>query len=110
MDRRTSLPQPRRSQPQPEPTQHPLSHHLTTTLHEDLYTTSRDLTTRPGAPVDVAYADTQGPAFQAAMVSAGIRVRQHLVWVKNTLVLGHSDYQWRHEPIWAGNRPLRIGL
>ena len=44
------------------------------------------------------------------MVSAGIRVRQHLVWVKNTLVLGHSDYQWRHEPIWAGNRPLRIGL
>ena len=65
---------------------------------------------RPGAPVYVAYADTEGPAFQTAMMSAGIRVRQHLVWVKNTLVLGHSDYQWRHEPIWAGNRPLRIGL
>ena len=44
MDRRTPLPQPRRSQPQPKPTQHPLSHQLTTTLHEDLYTTSRDLT------------------------------------------------------------------
>ena len=61
--------------------------------------------TRPGAPVYVAYADTEGPAFQTAMMSAGIRVRQHLVWVKNTLVLGHSDYQWRHDPIWAGHTP-----
>lgn len=60
---------------------------------------------RPGVPVYVAYADTEGPVFQTAMVSAGIRVRQHLVWVKNTLVLGHSDYQWRHEPIWAGHTP-----
>lgn len=33
----------------------------------------------------------------AACVAAGWTVRQVLVWVKNSLVLGRQDYQWRHE-------------
>ena len=60
---------------------------------------------RPGAPVYVAYAETQNVVFYLALTGAGLQVRQHLVWVKNTLVLGHSDYQYKHEPIWEASTP-----
>lgn len=56
---------------------------------------------RPGAPVYVAHADTKRMVFEQALVDAGLRVRQNLVWVKNSLVMGRSDYQYRHEPILA---------
>ena len=32
----------------------------------------------------------------------GWTVRQCLVWVKQSLVLGRQDYQWRHEPCLYG--------
>lgn len=57
---------------------------------------------RPGAAVYVAHADTARAEFEGAMRAAGMLVRQCLVWVKNTMVLGHSDYQWKHEPILKG--------
>lgn len=58
-----------------------------------------------GAPIYVAHADTHRVAFEMAMRAAGIQVRENLVWVKNALVLGHADYQWRHEPILFGSFP-----
>lgn len=54
---------------------------------------------KPGAPVYVAHADTERIAFETAMLEAGLLVRQNLVWVKNTIVLGRSDYHYKHEPI-----------
>jgi site-specific DNA-methyltransferase (adenine-specific) len=57
---------------------------------------------RSGAPVYIAHADSERVTFEAAARSAGIDVRQNLVWVKNTLVLGRSDYHYRHEPILYG--------
>lgn len=60
---------------------------------------------RPGAPVYVAHADTERIAFETAMRDAGLLVRQNLIWVKNTLVLGRSDYHYRHEPILYGFTP-----
>ena len=39
------------------------------------------------------------------MRKAGYLVRQNLVWVKNTMVLGHSDYQYQHEPILEATAP-----
>lgn len=30
------------------------------------------------------------------------QIRQCLVWVKNTMVLGRQDYQWKHEPCLYG--------
>ena len=33
------------------------------------------------------------------------RLHQELVWVKNTIVLGHSDYHYAHEPILYGYTP-----
>lgn len=35
-------------------------------------------------------------------VSASAHIRQQLVWDKGAMVLGHSDYQYRHECIWYG--------
>lgn len=57
---------------------------------------------RPGAPVYVAHADTERVTFDTALRAAGITVRQNLIWVKNQLVMGRSDYHWQHEPILYG--------
>ncbi len=60
---------------------------------------------RPGAPIYVAHADTEGLAFRRAFRDAGFKLSGCLVWVKPSLVLGRSDYQWRHEPILYGWKP-----
>lgn len=60
---------------------------------------------RAGAPIYVAHADTEGENFRAAFRSAGLKLSGCLVWVKPSLVLGRSDYQWRHEPILYGWKP-----
>lgn len=63
----------------------------------------------PGAAVYVAHADTERITFEQAMKDAGLLVRQNLVWVKNTLVLGRSDYHYKHEPILYGFVPAESG-
>lgn len=60
---------------------------------------------RAGAPIYVAHADTEGLAFRKAFADAGFKLSGSLVWVKPSLVLGRSDYQWRHEPILYGWKP-----
>jgi len=45
------------------------------------------------------------PVFIAAMEKGGFSYRHSLVWVKQTFVLGRSDYHYRHEPILYGWRP-----
>lgn len=37
-------------------------------------------------------------AFENAMEKAGIVERQYLIWYKDSLILGHCDYQISHEP------------
>lgn len=60
---------------------------------------------RGGAPVYVAHSDTRRVTFESTLTAAGYRVRQNLVWVKNSLVLGHSDYHYQHEPILEAEAP-----
>ena len=60
---------------------------------------------RPGAPVYIAHADTERVVFETRAREAGLLVRQNLVWVKNTIVLGRSDYHYRHEPVLYGFTP-----
>ena len=43
--------------------------------------------------------------FQLAIVAAGFRLHEELVWVKDVFVLGHSDYHYQHEPIFYGYAP-----
>ncbi|PZX03197.1 site-specific DNA-methyltransferase [Celeribacter halophilus] len=60
---------------------------------------------RMGAPIYVAHADTEGLNFRRAFVDAGFKLSGCLIWEKPSLVLGRSDYQWRHEPILYGWKP-----
>lgn len=61
---------------------------------------------RPGAPFYIAHpAGPQSLEFLLAVVDVGWVIRQGLVWVKNTFVLGRSDYHYRHEPIIYGVVP-----
>jgi site-specific DNA-methyltransferase (adenine-specific) len=55
-----------------------------------------------GAAFYVWHADSEGLAVRTACDHAGLPVRQCLIWVKNSLVLGRQDYQWRHEPCLYG--------
>ena len=60
---------------------------------------------KPGAAMYIAHADTEGLNFRAAFKEAGFKISGCLVWAKNALVLGRSDYQWQHEPILYGWKP-----
>lgn len=60
---------------------------------------------RPGSAVYVAYATSTTMQFWSAFEQAGWDLRQQLVWVKDQLVMGRSDYHWRHEPILYGYVP-----
>ena len=57
---------------------------------------------KQGAAIYVAHADTEGLNFRAAYTAAGFKLSGCLVWRKDSLVLGRSDYQWQHEPILYG--------
>ena len=57
---------------------------------------------KPGAPFYIWHASSEGFNFHAACRAAGLQVRQTLVWVKNTMVLGRQDYHWKHEPCLYG--------
>lgn len=60
---------------------------------------------RTGASAYIFHADTEGEAFRAMFREAGWGLHGCLVWVKNSLVLGRSDYQWQHEPCLYGWKP-----
>ena len=62
-------------------------------------------TVKPGGPIYVCHADSEGLNFRSALLEAGWLVKQCLVWVKNALVVGRQDYQWQHEPILYGWKP-----
>jgi DNA modification methylase len=66
--------------------------------------TSAALSMKPGATAYVAHAETEGINFRLAFEAAGFKLASCLVWVKNALVLGHSDYHYQHEPILYGWR------
>jgi DNA modification methylase len=60
----------------------------------------------PGAAFYIAH--PAGPlslVFLRVVTELGWKLRQTLVWVKDRLVLGHSDYHYIHEPILYGVLP-----
>ena len=57
---------------------------------------------KQGAAVYVAHADTEGLNFRRAFKEAGFKLSGVVIWRKDSLVLGRSDYQWQHEPILYG--------
>lgn len=61
--------------------------------------------TKPGGAIYITHADIDGYNFRGAMTDAGWLLKQCLVWVKQSLVMGRQDYHWQHEPILYGWAP-----
>jgi len=70
-----------------------------------------------GGAFYIWHADSEGYNFRQAVKNCNGRVRECLIWVKNSLVLGRMDYHYRHEPClygwkegaghyWEGRRDL----
>ena len=57
---------------------------------------------KPGGVFYIWHADSEGYNFRGACFDVEWKVRQCLIWVKNTLVMGRQDYQWKHEPCLYG--------
>lgn len=55
-----------------------------------------------GASAYVFHADTEGLNFRQAFQGAGFYLSGTCIWVKDSLVLGRSPYQWQHEPVLFG--------
>ncbi len=55
-----------------------------------------------GGSAYVFHADTEGLNLRRAFVDAGFHLAGCCIWVKDSLVLGRSDYQWQHEPVLYG--------
>jgi len=65
-----------------------------------------DTVLAPGAAVFLFH--PSGPlslSFGQAIADAGWLFRQSLVWIKDSPVLGHSDFHYRHEPIIYARKP-----
>lgn len=67
----------------------------------DMYSAAASVTAA-GAGAYIFHADSEGVAFREEFQRAGFLLKQCLIWVKNSFVLGRQDYQWRHEPILYG--------
>ncbi len=55
-----------------------------------------------GAPFYIWHADSERYNFQGACQDNGWAVRQCLIWLKNSFVMGRQDFQWKHEPCLYG--------
>lgn len=57
---------------------------------------------KEGGSYYIFHASSESYNFIGALLDNNIILRQILIWVKNTLVLGRQDYHWQHEPILYG--------
>ena len=57
---------------------------------------------KAGGVFYIWHADSEGFAVRTAMQTAGLEVRQCLIWEKDTMVMGRQDYHWQHEPCLYG--------
>lgn len=57
---------------------------------------------KEGGAFYIWYASREHINFESALNENDLYVRQQLIWVKNTFILGRSDYHWRHEPCLYG--------
>lgn len=57
---------------------------------------------KPGGAFYIFHADSEGYNFRASVKGVDWMLKQCLIWVKQTMVMGRQDYQWKHEPILYG--------
>jgi DNA modification methylase len=68
--------------------------------HKRMYEVASD-----GASLYVFHADSEGLNFRKAYIEAGFKLSQCCIWAKQVMVMGRSDYQWKHEPVLYGWKP-----
>jgi len=61
-----------------------------------------DAVMKQGAVYYIWHADSEGYNFRGACRDAGWKVRQTLIWAKDSMVMGRQDYHWKHEPCLYG--------
>jgi DNA modification methylase len=73
-------------------------------FYKFLYDFYSALTTgvKKGGAIYVWHAHSEIANFGKALVDAGWLLKQQLIWVKNSMVMGRQDYQWKHEPCLYG--------
>ena len=64
--------------------------------------TNANVVLKEGGAFYIWHADLEGYNFRGACYDVGWKVRQCLIWNKNTIVLGRQDYHWKHEPCLYG--------
>lgn len=57
---------------------------------------------KEGGAFYVWFASREHINFETALNMNNLKVREELIWVKNSMTLGRQDYQWRHEPCLYG--------
>lgn len=57
---------------------------------------------KAGCPFYIWHGESEGYNFRGACHDIGWKIRQTLIWNKNSIVLGRQDYQWKHEPCLYG--------
>ena len=68
---------------------------------KDAYT-GADSIMKAGAVFYIWHADSEGYNFRGACHDIGWKVRQCLIWNKQSMVMGRQDYHWKHEPCLYG--------
>lgn len=61
-----------------------------------------DTVMKSGAVFYIWHADSEGYNFRGACNDVNWKVRQCLIWNKNSMVMGRQDYHWKHEPCLYG--------
>lgn len=64
--------------------------------------TRADESMRAGAVFYIWHGDQEGYNFRGACKDVGWKVRECLIWNKNSLVMSRQDYHWKHEPCLYG--------
>lgn len=59
---------------------------------------------RDDAAFYIWHASSTRREFEDALRDAGLVERQYLIWAKNSIVLGYSDYRWAHEPCFYASK------
>lgn len=61
-----------------------------------------DSVLKMGGSFYIWHSDSEGLNFRLACIEAKWRLRQTLIWSKNSMVMGRQDYHWQHEPCLYG--------
>lgn len=67
-----------------------------------------DACMKDGSAFYICHADRTAPIFRQAIDDVGWFFHQNLMWVKDRMIMGRSDYHYQYEPIAYGWKPGNV--